>query len=415
MDKVAFINILIQDIADDNLSDFEQTLGLMPIERLNIDASDRLLSIIMDNCMEFQRKEHLKAAYEAWTYGNPEEDTFSLLSYCMGRSLFSLDAVTFLTYTLGKGPVELFKEQLTRDDSPETLEAVIRIVSIFDLANNRERINYLIGLLQENESESKVEMLKIKQYLNSLYKELAPTAAIPEHMIPGNSGPDKELPDADLLEDVEVEIAEPDIEDIPTEEMADLLTEGLLNEGFNIDDIDRARDEIKDRLDAVDLETKKAMMLPTLKQNELQSLHDDEELFRIFGPSHPVDNNPLDGETPCGMYGGCRLFLCVCHETNGQSALVDNDLFNDDPVDPQDDIFITDWFTGNCQNCNLKIAKRCYAVRQPLVSGGYRGCYCSWKCVREGTVDNEIGIFALVDNIERKMKDIGIYDRRYDT
>jgi len=58
--------------------------------------------------------------------------------------------------------------------------------------------------------------------------------------------------------------------------------------------------------------------------------------------------------------------------------------------DEDDDEPIGHWFTGNCDNCLKKIKKMEYAVRKPIFTGGWNGCFCSFKCVLD-KINEEIG------------------------
>ena len=60
-------------------------------------------------------------------------------------------------------------------------------------------------------------------------------------------------------------------------------------------------------------------------------------------------------------------------------------------------------------------------VRMPVEGGGWLGCYCSWKCVRDDIPEQDEGIVELldtsgirnflVDYFENKIREIGVYDR----
>jgi len=66
---------------------------------------------------------------------------------------------------------------------------------------------------------------------------------------------------------------------------------------------------------------------------------------------------------------GCRMLTCIC-------ILEDED-------DSEWEAERMQWFKGKCEECKIKIAKACYAMRLPLDKGGWIGCYCTSKCVIE--------------------------------
>lgn len=137
------------------------------------------------------------------------------------------------------------------------------------------------------------------------------------------------------------------------------------------------------------------------------------ELFRVFGPCHPFPEGYdlfVESEDPCEMWGGCRMYHC--YENENVNPDTGEDLY-EDPADNGLLDKITWWEKGICENeeCLLKISKRCYAVRMPLLSGGWKGYYCSWKCAREDTKPSETLVRELIDGFEASCEEVGIYDR----
>lgn len=130
----------------------------------------------------------------------------------------------------------------------------------------------------------------------------------------------------------------------------------------------------------------------------------DEEVFRRFGPANgylPLSVD--DDETICSKYGSCRMLHC-------------------NHVDESDDDY---WFTGTCDFCARKIRKMEHAVRAPGIYGGWKGCYCSFDCIRNSnkvsdsvwsgfqdeTEESAARIFfdGILNAIESKVLEIGIY------
>lgn len=87
----------------------------------------------------------------------------------------------------------------------------------------------------------------------------------------------------------------------------------------------------------------------------------DIDLMKILGP---VNYNPQSTDPNCSYYGGCRYLLCTCHE---------NVIY--------EDYRESDWFYGYCTNCGFRIPNRQSAVRETILGGGYKGCFCSIKCM----------------------------------
>jgi hypothetical protein len=134
-----------------------------------------------------------------------------------------------------------------------------------------------------------------------------------------------------------------------------------------------------------------------------RDLINEKELFRVLGPCNPVIDVDLSSNTPCCRYGGCRMFTCNEFETEYRGEEIDIMLEGD--ILPY-----IDWYTGYCSYCLKKIQNRFCAVRQPLVGGGWRGCYCSWNCVERNELDNNELMVALIEGYIGQLLELGIYD-----
>jgi hypothetical protein len=89
------------------------------------------------------------------------------------------------------------------------------------------------------------------------------------------------------------------------------------------------------------------------------------EHLLVYGPINSMVGESISDDKECLETGGCRMLLCRCY----------------DRLDEDDDE--SDWYTGACEKCSLRIAKRWYAVRVPVEGGGWRGTFCSWECAAE--------------------------------
>jgi hypothetical protein len=88
------------------------------------------------------------------------------------------------------------------------------------------------------------------------------------------------------------------------------------------------------------------------------------ELDRVFGLSNPKEHKCLSFD------GSCRMFECCCHV---EGALDDKHTENNNIA----------WFGGECLCCGKTIRKSFHSLRIPLEEGGWKGCYCSEKCLYE--------------------------------
>lgn len=67
-----------------------------------------------------------------------------------------------------------------------------------------------------------------------------------------------------------------------------------------------------------------------------------------------------------------------------------------------------DWFTPTCLKCEKPLFAPHRALRRPLPSGGWAGCYCSWDCVYDDSLPQE---HAGIDHVKALVEAIGIQSR----
>lgn len=132
----------------------------------------------------------------------------------------------------------------------------------------------------------------------------------------------------------------------------------------------------------------------------------EEELeFRVWGPE-----NRIPGVECCAgpkvenadgieeAVGPCRMLLCECREY-------------DPDLDQEYDGDMT-WFKGKCDGCHLKIRDLSHALRFPVAGGGWKGCFCCFKCLEEKSpypikAEERISLNMMKQYIDR----IGVMDR----
>ena len=158
-----------------------------------------------------------------------------------------------------------------------------------------------------------------------------------------------------------------------------------------------------------------------IPMKEIAVVRNDADLFRIFGPVHPYPDddystlvNDDDQPDENKIYGGARMFLDMRREADEDTGIA-----------------LEDWFTGSCGSCSQRIRYKHYAVRQPVLNGGWTGCFCSWDCVQgfvestiypyreEGDEPEEqkenvlVANLALIQFMSNQMDALGIADRDY--
>lgn len=109
-------------------------------------------------------------------------------------------------------------------------------------------------------------------------------------------------------------------------------------------------------------------------------LSDTDDLISFFGPSNPF---PPQLHDPIQE----RMLLC--------------NVYSDEDEDE-------DWFDGSCDECGQRIRASHHCLRLPQTTGGWLGCFCSWKCLQDRADEEQQDLIVKIkDEIEKKL----IYDR----
>jgi hypothetical protein len=229
----------------------------------------------------------------------------------------------------------------------------------------------------------------VYEYATDKMEETAPYAEYPTWLIK----PDVLITDEELQKIPEKEI---NFEVPSDEEAVELMTKGLTHLGISVGDLERAKTFLLQKLSVSTMKEKIEILKPIMKNQTNEISTSDKELFRIFGPANPLVDQDLTLNTPSSKYGGCRLFLDETFSYNEEFE------------------YVEDWFTP-CNYCHLKIRKRWHALRKPRAHGGFVGCYCSFKCVRESVFwdgeEPDLLTHELINIFEKEIKETGIYDR----
>lgn len=115
--------------------------------------------------------------------------------------------------------------------------------------------------------------------------------------------------------------------------------------------------------------------------------------FRVWGPENRFSNRDCSAN-PQGK-GPCRMLQCLCRDAEENEGEIHSD-----------------WFTGKCDACKRHIEDMSHAVRYPAKEGGWKGCYCCFKCVSEVPpyqMNKEDQV--RLKGVQQRVSEIGIMDR----
>ena len=237
---------------------------------------------------------------------------------------------------------------------------------------------------------------------------------IPEGLLPR---PNAELPDESELQPPRpppVAFCLPSVEEAVNLLTARFQRPGALpgafidTEGIFSARLEEERERARDLYVRADRAERVALLRPVMAEKQAEDLALDDTLHRILGPAHPTAGARFDEKeiSPCAHHGGCRMFTCVEFENYDEYGVIDDEA--EGVINGR-----LDWFTGSCDQCFRQIRRRHWAVRKPLMYGGWKGCFCSWKCVAETIEDpRDDLIIGMAGYMEAQMKALGIQDRR---
>ena len=393
------IAIALENIKNDNIDSLDKALRIMPLEEL-VDTHEVLLSNFLALCAAYNRSEAAFLVLERWKVVYPENEKISMFTRLFLKIIINVPTLSYLA-SIHKDVtyVELIDELAQWDSSEEVVIACGRVDEIY---GNQPYDTYLI--LRKNAIE--YENARVEEYLFDKITEVAPFAPKPEYVknyleayFPEYKN---RLPTQQELDLLAERTEKENIKDIllpNDDEAVRLMTEGLTSLGIAILEIESAKQFLKAEI-SKSLERKKELLLPILQNSSQLNLETDRILYWIYGASNPLLAQNLTLNTPTAKYGGGRMFLTNIFDYN------------------EEDDYFEEWFVGYCEQCLLRIEKKCHAVRMPGVSGGWKGCFCSWKCVRDrlGDIENDQGAadflsHALIDAFEKRTNEIGITDR----
>jgi hypothetical protein len=185
------------------------------------------------------------------------------------------------------------------------------------------------------------------------------------------------------------------IESMSNMELAIILTSGIGVQYFDVNKQMEIRNAVLDQLQTLSKQEKIDKIDPFLINLRIEKLRDNLTVFRILGPIHQVTGINYEKDD---IYKHC-MFSCDYYDYDE-----DNDMY-------------MDWFTGNCDYCSKKIRRRVHVVREPQFEGGWKGCYCSWRCVYDNYLElpnKEFGIKEMISEYSKRIEKFGIQDQLSD-
>lgn len=379
------IDIIKQCIQDDNLKELDDNLMRLPFEKLNQKKLDTLLSIFINHCVLFNSKESVKKIFEVWyRMLDVESGQLDHLTRLFTDITVSYEAQLLVTKTfIEDKPLEYYMTHLIDYDStPITLLAAKNLEQFFTVSNYTWA--YLFDISVENELKKGYTNHLIKDFIETKMVESLVYLPPPEWII-------NEYDELHVIDNIDYQV--------PKKTINQLLTE--------LSETDEEMEQIEKYYNSLNKLEQTEILDKYAKQIYRQQLNFSDELFKLYGPANTQISRDLTGDDICSKYG-CRMLLCrelEMQELN-HDELDDFDVYYD--IDAYQK---SDWFTNQCDLCFNHIKYRHYAVRLPLHTGNWKGCYCSWKCVRDTLTESDVVEHELINIFEEQLLKIGIQDR----
>lgn len=374
----------------------QKNLEIIPIDKLSADNSSKLLDLLLDQCRNTNGKDLIHIIFKQWigrVYPKIEEMQFY-------TSLFfdyniSLNNLKFLSGVfLDESFFSIAQDMSKYDMGDNTLLACIRLDHTYP-----DQSNYTYKTLVEYCFQ--LNNTTMKDYFMNNVKETSDYADIPSWItntfisIP-TTGEIKDIILKKKQEQININ-AKIKIDSDIIRNLINLIMDHIKdNTYFSIDtDLNDLKDKLSYNFDQLLINGNEDVIRDKYLELSRYQMQEDLELFRLLGPS----NHGINANSNQLVLGGPRML-------KGGDWDFDED---DNKVS---------WFRGNCDQCGLKIRKKCFALRKPVKEGGWSNCFCSFPCLKKDVTLNEctagdpdLITRNLVDAMEEKIKKNGIQDR----
>jgi hypothetical protein len=364
------MNTLKLLIEKKNVEQYKESLYQLSFENLTYEENNELLIQILEMIQKSDFKEGLKTTLHFWGAMETGLDDFVGEIYPIIPTLF-LDQIPFhiLYYIMNTLSDVVSVEEVAIDlfQKGEGEELKLALKNLFDMLGMPSGTAYR-SLWDEATNSGNEVAIEFMSGLQSKYSERVDK---PSYVIENED----KMEEKDLLmiaDDIISEICTLDTMD----QCVDLLIGGLVKQGIDLLEPLKVRELLVHKLTQMKSEDR----MKYLSAFVIEKMKENDSLFHILGPIHHQEQvHQLGGKSQhssrCEKYYGCRMFYCDCFEFH----LTDPN--NDSSKEVVDQPVIPGWFKGQCEKCDRKIPKRCYAVRCPLENGGWLGTYCSWNCL----------------------------------
>nr|QBK92212.1 MAG: putative transmembrane protein [Pithovirus LCPAC304] len=428
MAKISQLSAVYHALSVGMSADLQSRLDVLPIELLSREADKKLFICLMTSAKTSPLgKKAAKIILERWKKGDidehlPESPVYFLMQAGIEQDIFDLMIAALDTWDYASF-VYAFIHQ---DSSPEVEMALTRLDRAYGDQDQEVYQVLLQEIKRQHRNEDSYNHV-VKAYLESKLEVVSDYAPRPKWIKSYYATlPDEGDPEMEVTEEMSIAGILPSAKDaadmiLRTLEDMPLVTDILPKKSrkskkkvsFSCPRITPEQKEVLDSNKELvreafvtaynigTVEQKVALLGDLAGEISKEVLATDEKLFTILGPTNPIYGMVIDPDSDCCKYGGCRMLTCIDFENEDEFGVIDED-------NPEETI---EWFSGFCEYCHLKIAKKIYALRRPLTFGGWKGVFCSFKCLRAVVPLNDALNHIIINQIEDQLLSIGIQDR----
>lgn len=410
----AYIQYLIRAIDEGNQDKFDEglddwdTVGMLPGQEYSI-----VMSLI--SSMEENNASSILRLFVAFMeiIGSGYNYVSVLFSYPLDKA--SLDFISEV--------YDLDYFMLIRDlmafapfDTNGTLTAIANIKKMFPNVATIPEVTASKLLIIADNLDNKI----VSSYLNDvLYETKNPIACRPSWILQSSKTHNE------LVKELVVETPARWVSNSVEEDASYIV--GITEDDRDLDILYR---DLVDKFSTMSTKAREDFISTIIWNNQMILLGDRVDIFRVFGMALPRGIPvalEIKSKDPCVLWGSCRSMLCWHNENVDidSGTLIVNDPVKEDRLD---EVW---WFTGVCDQCRIRIEKECYAVRMPIETGGFIGCYCSFECLRDiidvVSLDESVAVSTytgyeieprinvnrlyLINEMEKVYNKYGIWDR----
>lgn len=385
---------ILEHVKQGNVSKIHQLLTQLPLISLSREHSDMLLACFLKQAAQVKGIESVREIITVFDVTRARVDPLPALTNLFLNSYLERDTLAFILDCYPhKTELDYYVDLINMGDDQAAVRAAALLATFFTNISHEDwdRLYHLTDNVENEEYENQL----LRTYFQTKLAESGECVPRPPWI-------------KDNIKEEELQPVPKDI--VPVKDAADFLVSEhkFINE-LNVFLSEKRGIDLRELLItqyAIATIPEKIKMVEKMKNIPV---FDDTNIFHEFGPVNTIytdDPSTIDTDDICGKYGGCRMLTCTEFECINEYG-DDVDIMCDEP-------FIADWFRGSCDVCLRKIAKRHYAVREPLLYGGWQGCYCSFKCIdvmlkkRQSTNER---INLMLDTVAAQLHTYGIRDR----